>query len=445
MAITLVLIARLTIFVRQRPGAEFTQIDGLAALQIILVILTCAVLFVFSFRYVIWERLVRTSGSMFVLYYVFSGFSAIWSPLPVYSFFRAIEYLSQILIIFVVIWYSANFSNAERRVLFLSFIVLLLGVGLNVKFRGLSLNLYQWHTNHYSVSAAMVFCYCFGEVLSYPGERLRRLWLYGLGALAFLVLGTSIASFFAAGMGVIVAILLSKQGRALFMPLLLAVSLTSGLIVLTNTMPANPSWIDLGERLKIVSSDSGGALTLSFHGRSLLWEQYLQEIVESPIYGHGFAVSARLAKWYTTNTHNGFLAALLGTGVIGLTIMCWGWFRLSREIKNSLQSRALGTVGCAAAFTAALINNMSISFVGEQWRDPSFVFVSILALYLLFILKSKETPVLSPQTFHVAAASWRRAAMLPLVPLTPFKHSIGTAEQRSLAMNRRHMAWHRGR
>ena len=442
--LALTLIVRLTIFVRQRPGTEFTHIDSFAVLQIILVVLSCALFLVFPFQQVMWKRLARTSGMMLILYYILSGLSAIWSPLPTYSLFRAVEYLSQILIVFVITWYCTDFINAERKMLFLSFIAILLGASMTIKFYGITLDLKNWHTNHYSVSAAMVFCYCFSELLTHPGERSRWLWRYGLGGFGFLILGTSVASFIAAGVGVTVAIFLSKQGRALFVHLLIAVSLTSGIVFLAKAIPSAPDWIELGRQLKIVSPYQRESPALSLHGRVVLWEQYMQEIVQSPLYGHGFAVSSRLSNLYTTNTHNGYLAALLGTGAIGFTVMCCGWYRLSREIKYSLQSSPSGTIGCTSAFTAALINNMTLSFIGEQWRAPSFVFVSILSLYLLFVLKSEEKGTTSPQILKIRKASQRRTALSPLVPLTWTRRTSGMTGPRSFVTNRRRTAWLRG-
>ncbi len=143
MWVSLALIARLTIFIRRRPGVESAQIDGFAAAQIGLVVLACVLLFSFPYRSMVWQRVSRTSGSMIILYYALSGFSALWSPLPEYSLFRSVEYLSQMLLIFIAVWYCTEFIQAEHRVLVVSFLVILLGTCVNLKLNGFQLNLHN--------------------------------------------------------------------------------------------------------------------------------------------------------------------------------------------------------------------------------------------------------------------------------------------------------------
>ncbi len=95
-----------------------------------------------------------------------------------------------------------------------------------------------------------------------------------MGALIFLILGTSIASFCAAGCGIMISILLSKRGCFLIMHLLIAVALVGMLIILSTGIQSTPSWTDIGQQLKVLSSGDDGQVSLHLHGRVSLWEHY---------------------------------------------------------------------------------------------------------------------------------------------------------------------------
>jgi O-antigen ligase len=402
---------------------EFTSIDILASFQIVLVILSLFLILLFTYKQQVLKKISKTSISMLIAYYLFSAFSSFWSPLPIYSLFRAVEYLTQIFIVIIIVWKCEKFDYAEHSMLCLSFFVILLGISMMVRLRGFSTDLSHWHANHYTVAASMIFCYCFGEYLGNSQKRLRRLQRYGFGGLVCLILGTSAASFMATGAGVIVAIFLSKQGRSIFTYLIVTVGAVTGLIMLAPQVEDPASWVEFGQQLKIYSSYSVDGPTLSLHGRITLWEQYIEEIKQSPLYGHGFAISSRLARFYTTNTHNGLLAALLGTGLIGFGLVVWGGCRLVREMRSAIQARQIGALGCAAALTAGLVNNLSISIVGEQWREPSFVLVTILSFHLLFVFKQQEAVSGSPRDMH----------RVPMVTFSPPRFA-GRAQPRRRVM-----------
>jgi hypothetical protein len=304
------------------------------------------------------------------------------------------------------------------------------------RFNGFALSWSLWHTNHYTASSAMIFCYCLGELLTQPEARKQWLLRYGCGSLGLLLLGTSTGSFFAAGAGSIVAILLSKKGRSLYALLLLVIALTSILVVFARTPFTLPSWIELGQQLKILSPNHSEQPVFSLHGRAILWELYKQDIVASPIFGNGFAISSRLAKVYSSNTHNGFLAILLGTGAIGLIIVIWGAYRFSREVASSRQLHASGTIGCAAALAAAFFNNMSISFIGENWREPSLVFVLFLSLHLFFIRQPRALTATHPRLFVSFSVLLTRPLNAPatsrLRPLAMRRHGVWRSRMRNI-------------
>ena len=100
-----------------------------------------------------------------------------------------------------------NIESAEKKVLLISSIVILLTIIGHIKLTGFSLSLWHWHTNSYSASSAMVFCYCAGEYFRAEKKRKKLLLYFGLFSFIFLALGTSSASNLSAAFGIFVILI----------------------------------------------------------------------------------------------------------------------------------------------------------------------------------------------------------------------------------------------
>jgi len=162
----LIWVIRVTVFVRQRPGSQFSEIDILAGVQIMMVFITIVILLVSGRALNVWGRI---SGT------------------------------------------SVRFLKAEKTMLIVSTFVILLSIYVNVHFHGFSTSLESWHTNSYSASAAIIFTYCLGEYFNSDKRRKRVLKWFGLLALCALILGTSTASFFAAMAGMALIAFLKRS------------------------------------------------------------------------------------------------------------------------------------------------------------------------------------------------------------------------------------------
>lgn len=371
--LTLSLVARLTIFVRRRSGDQFLNIDTSAIVQLVIVGLTIFLIFIAPKFKLAWLNLSKTSGKSFLWYYFLCVVSALWSPLPEYSLYRAIEFISQLLAVFVAISYCSTFYDAEKKVLLLSFMVILLNIGMNLKIYNYSISMQTLHTNSYSISAAMVFCYCLGEIMEEGYVAKRGLVRYCIIAAVFLIVGTSSASYIAALCGIcVIGILLSNR-------IVLVLVLIGAILI--------ASMLSMNDVMLLLFPGKKEAVILTMSGRMHLWELYYQEILRNPIFGSGFATGARLASRYTTNTHNGLIAVLLGSGALGMAFIILGFYRLIKESLRNIRSRRIGCVGCAAALAVGIVNNMSFSLLGEQWTPPTLVFFSILSLSILFVSK----------------------------------------------------------
>jgi O-antigen ligase len=376
------LIARVTVLIRQRAGSEFTSIDPLAAAEIALVFLT-GIYVLASPRFQQATKLIkRTSVGMLLLFYVLGAVSAAWSPNPAFSLFRAVEVIVEILAVFVAMSYCRDFIAAERTMLWVSLIAILLTTSVTIRFNGLQFSMAAWHTNSYTASAAIVLCYCCGELFAFPGPRRRRFLIaMAIIGAAFVVLGTSSGSFIACICGIAVASLLARNR-----------GLAIGLIFVAVVVGAVASGGDVSALL-FPGKTENEISTMS--NRLELWQVYMEQIKESPILGYGFAVIARLADTtYETNTHNFVLAVLGGTGAVGMfIILIWvGW--LFKEIYRSVKFQQAGARGSAAAMTAALVNSMGCAYIGEIWAPPTLVFICLLSFYAIFVVNAGNgTPI----------------------------------------------------
>ena len=373
-AVILASVARMTAFVRQRGGAEFTEIDTSAMVGIGLVALCLLLLLASGNIGPTWRRVARTSGGLLVAYYILCAASALWSPLPEYTLFTSVEMAGLMLAVFVALSYCGSFAQAERRVMLVCVLTILLGMLVNVRFYGVTASLANWHTNSYSASAAMLSCYAVGEYLSRGKELPRAVkWAGGAGLVA-LALGTSSASTIAALGGFAVAAFVLRRWGLVFGGLAaaaLVVALGFGGQFMTNIL--------------FPGKTEGQIATL--HGRIQLWTAYAEDVKQSPLFGNGFGVSARLSSFrYTTNPHNAVFSVLLGTGAAGMLVVLGALLRLTRESWLASKLRRPGATGATAAIAAGLANSMALPVIGDQWMAPSAVFAALLALHVLFVV-----------------------------------------------------------
>lgn len=363
----LVIVARLSIFVRQRSGESFADVDSRAMAQIGLIGFVCFLLMICPLSKMTFKATRSTAGRAFIWFYVACAISSAWSPMPEYSLYRAVEFISLYFAVFVALFYSRDFLHAERTVLVVSAIGILLMAGMQVQFYGLSFLLAHWHSNTYTTAAAMMLCYSVGELLSPARLRDARLYLFVGFPIFFLFIGTSAGSNVAAVCGIGLAALMCRNFKLFFLSV--AVGILGAFFVDWYTLFA---MLFPGKSLENVQTMTG---------RVWLWDMYIDQYLEEPLLGLGFAVMSRVAKHYTTSAHNGYLGALFGAGLLGAVFYVAALLRFAGESLKAQICVRPGAVGAVAAITAGLANNMTLSLIGEQWALPTLTFVAFLALH----------------------------------------------------------------
>ncbi|MGB3652387.1 MAG: O-antigen ligase family protein [Rivularia sp. (in: cyanobacteria)] len=160
--------------------------------------------------------------------------------------------------------------------------------------------------------------------LSEPKYRLLRLGLFGL-SICLIILSRSTTSLTIVITMICLLPLYKLSNNNNYKMQIIAISfvlmsLVSGLILI------------LGNAETIVGT-SGKDLTLN--GRTDLWEPVLNQILQRPLFGYGyaafwtspFASNIRLTYEWASNSHNGFLEIMLDLGICGFLIFAIGFIR----------------------------------------------------------------------------------------------------------------------
>ena len=383
-------VAQATIFLRRRDPRQFAVIDAHAIVDIVIVLTISLLLIVNMQRLSKTLKWISKSPALpITLYYFFCAVSTLWSPMPSYTGFRAIQYLSLFWAVLVIFSYydADHFCEAEKRFLLLAVLAVILNFGLHVKLYGLFMSLKELHTNSYTASAAMLFCYVLGESLGKRTNKNACLLPIGLFAIFFVIIGTCTASYFAIIVGIATAFLLSRRPLIAFYTLLI---LIIGGVIFSS---------DQSMDLLYYGKSEGSRRTWT--GRLTLWTDYWRLFKQSPLWGHGFSIINRIGSKYTaTNAHNAVFAVLLGTGLFGFAVMIWGTIRLIRQTVRGVIHSLDGAIGCASAFATGLVNAMAVAFIGDLWLSPSFVFTMLLALQVVVLSQDAVMPEKSRRAFR---------------------------------------------
>jgi O-antigen ligase len=380
------LIARQTVWVRRRATTvDFSAVDTFAALDIAVVCLAALVLICSGRLFSTWSALRRTAAVWLIGYYLVCAASFFWSAAPVYSLYRATEYLVLFMATYTVVAQYQDFAGAERFFLRVAAATILLEMCVNMRLSGFSLSLEALHTNTYSTSSAILFCYCLGEYLamtkserSEAKERSRRFRLFGIFSFGTLALGTSSASNVATAVGCLLIFLALRRFGLLLAGLLVGLLLA----ILGGGQQLVHSLLFPGKTEYELETASG---------RTLIWQLYWHKFLQNPILGYGFGIiSSGRDKAFAALSHNSLFTVLIGTGSMGL--MMFGLFaaRLWWSTLGKVWRRGPGTVGFAGALAAAFVNGLSMPLMADRWETTSVVFVCLLDLFFIHIQGSRQ-------------------------------------------------------
>ena len=382
--IPLALVARVTVFVRQRSTAEFTSLDPnvlidiYALSEIVLVALAVLTIFIAPRTKKAFTAVKSSSVKYLLLYYLICLISTSWSYFASFTLFRAGQMIVIISLIFICMIHYEDFFSAERAYLFISILLVSLGIAMHFRLGSSEISLSKLHTNQYSAMAAMAFVYCLGERWQADKTRKRTLTRLAIffGCLTFL--GTSATSNVAAFVGIFVVLTFMRRSK---------VEVLLGALVVLIGLYWTGQFEEFWMNVLFPGKSENDLITL--RGRTYLWDNYMMLIAKKPFLGYGFSVVSRMGSYWgmisTTNTHNGFIEVLLTTGFLGGSFFLLWLIWLAREMVHALRKRKVGAIGCIGAVTVALINNLGRTIIGGSFDAPSTVFILLLAFFTIHV------------------------------------------------------------
>lgn len=363
------------IYVFSRAKTDATALDIYNVIQIGITFILSALILVRKDLRIVWKILFRSPIGYIIYLYILGIISGFWSAFPVFSAYFGFEGLVYLLAMGIVLINQNTKRQSEKLLITgsIGFIILII-IGI-IKNNGFRINLFIWHTNTYSVIAAMLFSYCLGE-LTNRNRRVprleRKLLRQGLvTGLFFVFLGTSSASNIAAISGFVVVVLISgkpafKAISVLFLMVVLALNYFYGDWLFNLVFP--------GKTISSVEIMSG---------RINLWSSYIDKIIEKPWMGWGFAAFSRIQDLYNIHAHNSIIEIFGGVGIIGLFFFIMYIFKVYTKFIRRLRHPYLQ--GVIASVTAGLVNSNAISIIGNPTGVLFIAFVAwnIFGLYCI--------------------------------------------------------------
>ena len=156
---------------------------------------------------------------------------------------------------------------------------------------------------------------------------------------------------------------------------------------LVGAMIANAMDFDWSSLLPYLFTGKRTGEILNLGGRTQMWEELWYHFMRSPIIGHGFAVIAKGGgQLFSSKPHNSLLSVLIGTGMIGMSVIIMYGFRLIRELLVTSTRRCQGAVGSIGALATGLVNSLATPFIFSQWEEASVVFALFTGFFILFVL-----------------------------------------------------------
>ena len=381
-----IFIFRQTVLLFGRSISKMAVVDTFAILDIAIVALTALILIASGNLGRIWSKLKRTPVMWLGLYYVFCAISCLWSVMPDLTIYRAFEYLIFLSATLTIVDQYQDFIVAERGFLRIAVAVIILEMCITLRSYGFTLSVEAWHNTTYTVSSAMLFCYCLGEYLAMNKVerakakiRSRRLLRFGIFAFCTLVLGGSSGSNIAAAVGCLLIFL----GIRRFWLLLSGVC--AGLMFFL---------LGRGEGIlhTLFFSGKSELAIETVSGRASLWEFLWDKFLQKPALGYGFGLTRVISKGLATHSHNALFSVLIGSGLAGLFLFVLFALPLWWNIIGKVWRRGMGTIGSAAALAAIFVNSMSLNVMADRWTTSTIIFVWLLGLFFLHIRDMKVQP-----------------------------------------------------
>ncbi len=363
--IFLLLVARVSAFNRTRASSDYGSADASAILEVFLIALGGLLVVCGRRRNDTLGAIYRSPAIFLLLFYALATISSIWSLHPLYTMVRASEML---LLVVICMSFTLN-AKFEQHISNLLIAFICLFIVMHLRNSNFAFTLHSFHTNSYSAIAAAGFVFNYALGIKTRKFDLRYLFIFAF----FIILGTSSASILSLLIGLLF-VHIAAGSRGIGVLLLTVIPLIFTFLV-----------FDLQSLVfKMIFPGKTMEQVIELRGRADMWSVYLDMIQDNLFLGVGHSVGARIGEQFGgtnhTNTHNGFLEVILGTGIAGASVfLIWLISHCFYVIKNKVLEYPIG-VATTAALLTLLANNMSKSIIGGAFDPVALVFLLILGI-----------------------------------------------------------------
>lgn len=383
-----IMVLRIAFFTRQRFVGDYATID---IYNLVNIVITFAIIAILLVRLQDVILLIRNSGTAvrcIIFYYAFCAFVGLLSPSTGYAVFRASEFLACFLAIMLIVSRYSNFFKAERVVLIWVSLILVIDFAGHIRLSGWG----NFHATRYSITAALLFAYSFGEFASAAGRRKQLLIVLLAIGLGGVLLGTSTGTNISLAGGLIVLFILSSRHRRYILIAVPVLILAIG-------------WDSL---LGIILGGKTREQVVNLDHRIGIWEIGWDLFTKRPCLGYGLNVATRE---YSQNlsSHNAYLESLLAGGILGAGVLFFGCLALLRDLLRSVKSRSYGSLGCCVATIVYLINGASAPTIGYVLTPANISFAFILALFIYHVRFSIKRTI---EPKEITSAQWSQISQL---------------------------------
>lgn len=357
------MVSRREFFVRART--EFSSVDGYAAAEIALVGISLLGILFHPFSREKTRILFRNSIGTYIVFLLYAMATGVLSINPAYSIFFSLECLSQIALIFIVLASSRNSQDLAKKIIVGGVCVTLINFALIVSLTGIRFDILAYKSNGAGACAASLAIFCVFYHFDTPSIGLTRLTRFGAAVgIAVLILTTSAGSIISFCFGFALALALIGKTKIPFFTFALFV------FFVATFFPQ--------DAFQILFPGKEVAQVETLHGRFTIWESSTTTLTESPIFGVGYAMAAKVGQ-LRGNFHNSILSILVGNGILGCLIVGVAFFRVTKEFLYLWKQNTPLIVPMFAAFCTLLLNSNTLSFFGEGWRAAGFAMFQLWA------------------------------------------------------------------
>ncbi|MBN1545806.1 MAG: O-antigen ligase family protein [Syntrophaceae bacterium] len=411
--------------IMMKSGQGIVVMSAANAFRIGTLSLACAIaVFFILFRRRGFVRLTTGPTLLLLIYAAIGIISGVYATEPFYALWKAMEVLTDVLILGAVLSYedSRRSANGLYVVALITFIVLLFSVlagvviapgeaiteargTLPIQIRGL---LPPINANGVAFLAAFVGLASIVRCLRYGSKRRRLSWLCVSSiAVVILIFAQSRTSFVGFLVSLVVFLWANKRKKLLLVLIALIVIIMSFAMI----RDIVTGYVQRGQSME---------LAMKLSGRTRAWKAAWNLISESPYLGKGFASAARfdvLKGGHVSTLHGSIFDVLAGVGMLGfipwIGAITLTTFRVYRPRGwNPRRPRGSGNLSIYAEMLAVmtLILIRAITSSGLALHDHTFML--FIAMVAVASSSEKDLSAVSPHPTRKFARQWTKSTVI---------------------------------